>query len=178
MNVRSSLPLAALTVSALLVGCADKPAARPPESPVVQTTTAARAPVDKSYKGGGVSVSGEILAKCNVTFSNVDRAPKFDFDQTSLLPQDRDVLSQIATCMTTGPLKGKSVTLVGRADPRGEAEYNMALGEHRAGSVEGYLEQLGIAKARMVETSRGKLDATGGDEAGWQRDRRVDLVLR
>jgi peptidoglycan-associated lipoprotein len=57
-------------------------------------------------------------------------------------------------------------------------EYNFVLGEHRAGSVERYLEQLGVAKAKLSETSRGKLDATGTDENGWQRDRRVDLLHR
>ena len=42
------------------------------------------------------------------------------------------MLQQIATCVTTGPLRGKTLKLVGRADPRGEVEYNMGLGEHRA----------------------------------------------
>ena len=32
---------------------------------------------------------------------------------------------------------------------------------------------LGVADGRMTETSRGALDATGKDEAGWQADRRV-----
>jgi hypothetical protein len=46
--------------------------------------------------------------------------------------------------MTTGPLTGKSVELVGRADPRAEAEYNMNLGATRADAVKHYLAQLGV----------------------------------
>jgi peptidoglycan-associated lipoprotein len=87
-------------------------------------------------------------------------------------------LQQIATCVTTGPLKGRALQLVGRADARGEAEYNMGLGEHRADAVRKYLGALGVPQTQLTETSRGKLDATGTDEAGYQRDRRVDVALR
>jgi peptidoglycan-associated lipoprotein len=79
--------------------------------------------------------------------------------------------------MTTGPLAGKTVELVGRADPRGEEEYNMTLGERRAESVVHYLTQLGVAESRLPVTSRGALDAQGHDEATWAVDRRVDLRL-
>jgi peptidoglycan-associated lipoprotein len=78
--------------------------------------------------------------------------------------------------MTTGPLKGERLVLIGHADPRGEPEYNMALGERRAGSVRDYLARLGVGKERLVETSRGELDAEGEAEFGWRRDRRVDVV--
>lgn len=37
--------------------------------------------------------------------------------------------------MTTGSLKGRSLRLVGRADPRGEVEYNFVLGESHAGNI-------------------------------------------
>ena len=76
----------------------------------------------------------------------MSRAPKFDFDNSSLEPQDVTVLQQIAKCVTNGPLKGRSLLLTGRADPRGEVEYNFALGEHRADAVDTYLAQLGVDK--------------------------------
>ena len=31
---------------------------------------------------------------------------------------------------------------------------------------------------RMALTSRGALDATGNDEEGWRKDRRVDISLQ
>ena len=89
-----------------------------------------------------------------------------------------DVLAQIAKCVTTGPLAGRALELVGRADPRGESEYNMALGERRASSVREYLSRLGVDRAKLIESSRGKLDAMGTDENGWRRDRRVDILLQ
>jgi peptidoglycan-associated lipoprotein len=69
------------------------------------------------------------------------------------------------------------VQLVGRADPRGEAEYNMNLGATRANAVDHYLAQLGIDGSRLTTTSRGALDAQGHDEATYVLDRRVDLRL-
>jgi peptidoglycan-associated lipoprotein len=156
-------------------GCSHESTVAPPATAAVQTTST-QAPA-QAYRSSGLSVSSDIMAACNITFNNVDRAPKFDFDESALVGQDRDVLDQVAKCMTTGPLQGRSLKLIGRADPRGEVEYNFVLGEHRAGSVEAYLAQLGVDQSKMVETSRGKLDATGRDESGWQRDRRVDLVL-
>jgi peptidoglycan-associated lipoprotein len=125
-----------------------------------------------------ISVSDEIAKACKISFSNVDRAPKFDFDRSDLLPDDRDVLDQVAKCLTTGPLKGRTLALVGRTDMRGEPEYNMGLGEHRAGSVRLYLTRLGVDSKKVAETSRGELDATGTDENGWRKDRRVDILLR
>ena len=123
-----------------------------------------------------VAISGDILAACKIEFSTQSEAPKFDYDATKLSSDDTRVLDQVATCLTTGPLKGRSVQLVGRADPRGSDQYNMALGANRAHQVTTYLQQKGVS-ATLRETSRGALDATGRDETTWRNDRRVDLVL-
>jgi peptidoglycan-associated lipoprotein len=125
-----------------------------------------------------VNVSDEIRKACDIHLANVDDAPKFDFDESAVRVDAKDVLNQVATCVTTGPLKGRSLELVGRADPRGEEEYNFALGNARAGSVRTYLVQEGVDPSAVTVTSRGELDATGTDEAGWQIDRRVDVTLR
>ena len=127
-------------------------------------------------KDPAVNLSADIMAACKIQVST--DPPKFDFDSSNLSSQERDILAQVAKCLTTGALAGKGIKLTGRADPRGEQEYNMNLGEHRATSVRKYLVGLGIADGRMAETSRGALDATGKDEAGWQNDRRVDISLQ
>jgi peptidoglycan-associated lipoprotein len=155
----------ALIVAALMLGgCAKKPA----KAPELETT-GARA---------GVNVSADILAACKIQLDNVGRAPKFDYDDAELLPEDRDVLEQVAKCVTTGPLKGRHLSLVGRCDPRGEIEYNMVLGDFRAESVHDYLAKLGVDPGQMAKTSRGELDAQGKDEDGWRMDRRVDISLK
>jgi peptidoglycan-associated lipoprotein len=125
-----------------------------------------------------LQLSDDLARVCMIEFNDVGKAPKFDTEQSTLLYQDRAVLDQVATCLTTGPLKGRALSLVGHADMRGEVEFNMVLGDHRAESAAKYLVSHGVDKAKLAETSRGKLDATGTDEAGWERDRRVDITLR
>lgn len=161
---RSALFLAAVTLTTI-AGCAKKPVS----SPVEMTSARARA---------GVNVSDDILKACKIHLDNASHAPKFDYDDAELLPEDRDVLEQVAKCVTTGPLKGRHLALVGRCDPRGESEYNMVLGDYRAESVHDYLAKLGVDPTTLAKTSRGELDAEGKDADGWRHDRRVDVSLR
>lgn len=168
-------------LAALDAGCAHQEAAPPVTivpsrdvSPPPATTTSSALTIGTS----GLGVSAELLKACQLRFGDASQAPKFDLDTSDMTESDRSLLQQVATCVTTGPLKGQRLHLVGRADPRGEVEYNMTLGEHRASSVSTYLSRLGVDSAKIEETSRGKLDATGTDDATWQRDRRVDIELR
>ncbi|MGE0548475.1 MAG: OmpA family protein [Kofleriaceae bacterium] len=124
-----------------------------------------------------VGVSQDLAAQCKLRFGTLDHAPKFDYNEESLLPEDRDVLSQVAECLARGPLKGRAVQLVGHADPRGTDEYNLGLGSRRAQTVSSYLTRLGVSPTQLTATTRGEVDAAGSDEPGWRRDRRVDLKL-
>jgi peptidoglycan-associated lipoprotein len=123
-----------------------------------------------------LAVSADIAAACGLKAAGTP-APKFDYDKDELTEPDREVLAQLATCLTTGALKGKSVLMIGRADPRGTEEYNMGLGSRRAHSVSQYLVRLGVAQAQLEVSTRGAIDATGTDEATWKQDRRVDVQL-
>jgi peptidoglycan-associated lipoprotein len=140
---------------------------------VVPTQTTSAPNSDKM----AVNVDADIVKACNLKFENIEDAPKFDYDSESLTPGEKNVLEAIAKCLTTGPLKGRAVDLVGRADPRGETEYNMTLGAKRARSVHSFLGNLGVPADKLHETSRGELDAKGTDEDGWRKDRRVDVRL-
>jgi len=165
--MRTALVVLLASTAFTFVGCARKPAADVSTVPI----TSAKA------KRANVQVDDEIMRLCAIHIGDVDRAPKFDFDDAELLPEDKDVLEQVAKCVTSGPLKGRKVALVGRADPRGDTEYNMILGEFRADNVSTFLSNLGVNPTQMVNTSRGELDAEGTDEESWRRDRRVDIVL-
>lgn len=148
-----------------------------PRSAVPPTTLPALTSAGVRPAGETIAVGEDIARACKLHANDVATAPKYEFDRSDLLPGDRATLAKIAECLTTGPLKGRSVQLIGRADARGESNYNMALGAERAGGVADYLAHLGIARARLDVTSRGELDAVGVDEGGWQIDRRVDIVL-
>lgn len=169
---------AALPILTLACGGKDKPPVTPtpqPEAKAPPTTTSAEpAKAEKM----AVNVDDSIIKACDLKFTNIEEAPKFDYDSESLTDGEKAVLEAIAKCLSTGPLKGRSVDLVGRADPRGETEYNMTLGAKRARAVHGFLSNLGVANEKLHDTSRGELDASGKDEEGWRRDRRVDVKLR
>lgn len=96
----------------------------------------------------------------------------FGFNVSSLSKDATTALSNNAACLKK---TGRSVDLVGRADPRGTTEYNMALSDRRAQSARDYLRRAGIDSNRLKPVPRGNLDATGSDESGWARDRRVDF---
>jgi peptidoglycan-associated lipoprotein len=119
-----------------------------------------------------VQIEDRIVAACG----NIPMA-HFDFDSSRVRPDATVGLNALATCFESGPLKGHSMHLIGHTDPRGETEYNLGLGQRRAGSVLGYLADHGLPKEKAAAYSRGELDATGTDDSGWARDRRVDVVL-
>jgi outer membrane protein OmpA-like peptidoglycan-associated protein len=122
-----------------------------------------------------VHVASDILEACGIDAPS--KSPLFAFDSAAISSRDQRLLDEVATCFETGPLAGRSLTLTGRADPRGTEEYNLNLGNRRANGVQRYLEQHGIDADRLNATSRGALDATGTDEDGWTQDRRVDVDL-
>jgi peptidoglycan-associated lipoprotein len=175
----------ALVLSVAVFGCSSK--SKPKTTPVEPATTAAPAQVNKpppnvtqdQQVSPTLAVSGDIIAACGIKVAAPQTgAPKFDYDKDELTAEDRAVLDQIATCLTTGALKGRAVDLIGRADPRGTEEYNLGLGSRRAGTVSSYLGRLGVAQPQMAVTTRGALDATGNDEASYAADRRVDIQLQ
>jgi peptidoglycan-associated lipoprotein len=187
-----------LVAAVALVGC-DAPGftskARSPndraKQPVGETTTTSASPIKQwtdangdepqrpTIHTPGLSVSDRIAQACGIAPRAADKnvTPTFEYDSAALGEKDREMLAEIARCLTTGPLKGRAVTLIGRADARGEPEYNMTLGESRASAVHRYLVDLGVGRDHMRVTSRGEMDATGTDEEGWARDRRVDIEL-
>jgi peptidoglycan-associated lipoprotein len=173
---------ASILLAATLFGCGENPpaksaddeATRGPKKAVVENRK-----VDDSASKN-LSVGSDVKQVCGIQEAKqavLGQQPKFDFDSYDLTIDEKQVLDQVAECLTRGPLKGKNVTLVGHADSRGEPEYNMGLGAYRSAAVKTYLGGKGVEQTRMKETSRGALDATGTDEGGWHEDRRVDITL-
>jgi peptidoglycan-associated lipoprotein len=165
-------------IAATACGSDPKPPPTEPTGGTEQPAAAAK-PQAKSEKPGddprqsNINISDEIKKACGIT----DAEAHFAFDSSNVREQDRKVLKQLATCFTTGPLKGREMRLVGHADPRGEPEYNMVLGGQRADNVKRVIVEEGMSEGKTATTSRGEMDATGTDEESWAKDRRVDIVL-
>jgi peptidoglycan-associated lipoprotein len=172
--------ITALTAASALLGCGSDPTP-PPAAPAGDTQPAplAPAPAQGPQKPGDdpqqadINISDEIKRACGIS----DAEARFAFNSARVREADRAILKKLAVCFSTGPLKGREMRLVGHADPRGEAEYNMVLGDRRASNVKNAIAAEGLAATSIATTSRGEMDATGTDEASWARDRRVDVML-
>lgn len=173
--------LASASLAALVVGCGSDPqpppkvaptVAPPPPPPPPSAPPPAAKPDVASPSSGSIQIEDKILKACG----NVPTA-RFAFDSASIEGEAAKVLDALANCFVVGPLKGKGMKLVGHADPRGETEYNLALGQKRAGSVAEYLAKKGMEQGRIATSSKGEFEATGTDEEGWARDRKVDVLL-
>lgn len=171
-------PFALALVAIPLVACGgDKPPAKDASNAGASTGNNAtnRLPqqAPDSPTASAVRISDEIVKACGISEPDA----YFAFDSAHLNPGDTRVLDQVVTCFVSGPLKGRSVKLVGHADPRGGSDYNMTLGQSRADAVAQYMDTKGLDKSKTESTSRGAMDATGTDEPSWARDRRVDVML-
>lgn len=100
----------------------------------------------------------------------------FATDNATLDESARRALQSAADCL--GREQNTRYVLIGRCDPRGTTEYNLALGQRRATIARNYLMSLGIAEERIVTSSEGSEGAVGTDDASWARDRRVDFRPR
>jgi peptidoglycan-associated lipoprotein len=169
-------------VLATVAGCHhNKPATTPqppPSTPAAAQETKPAPVTQNQTVSSNLAISSDLMAMCGIKPSATAPNPKFDYNKDELTPDDREVLNQLATCLTTGKLKGKAVSLIGRADPRGTEEYNLGLGSRRAASVGKYLQNLGVGQPQLAVTTRGALDATGTEETSWANDRRVDVQLK
>jgi peptidoglycan-associated lipoprotein len=101
----------------------------------------------------------------------------FVLDSAEISPEGQSVLAKNAETLKQYPTW--VVSIEGHCDERGTAEYNLALGEHRALSVRQYLVSLGIASDRLRTVSYGKefpFDP-GHGESSWSRNRRANFVV-
>lgn len=97
----------------------------------------------------------------------------FDFNESALSTEATSAIERDGDCLKkAGP---KNVTLIGRTDQRGTEEYNLALSDKRAQAVKDRLSRLGVEGGRFKVVPKGELEATGTDESGWAKDRRVDF---
>ncbi len=159
MRTRLIMVMFTTLVMALMVlgGCAKK-IVKQQESPV--------------FPGlGGGAVSEADMQGVQSTL----RVVYFDFDKYGLSPEAQSALQYNAEVLKKNPQI--NVVAEGHCDERGTAEYNLALGERRAGSVAEFLSTLGVAPNRMSTVSFGSelpVDPAHNEEA-WAKNRRVYL---
>ncbi len=100
----------------------------------------------------------------------------FAFDSSVVEAQYEAVLAAHGAYLAANP--SVSVILEGHADERGTREYNVALSEKRAKTVQNLLSLQGAAsnQTEVVALGEEKPVAMGHDESAWRLNRRVELI--
>lgn len=99
----------------------------------------------------------------------------FELDSSQVKQEYVPVVAAHAQYLASHP--DQHVILAGHADERGSSEYNIALGEQRAKSVERMMRSQGVTSIQLEIVSYGeeKPAASGGGESAWQMNRRVEV---
>ena len=110
--------------------------------------------------------------------TDVDFAPVyFAFDASNLKDSELAKIEAVAQHLQANPTR--VVMVEGNCDERGSNEYNLTLGELRAGAVRDYLLRLGIAAERVQTKSYGeeKPAVAGSGESVWAKNRRGEFAI-
>ena len=197
MKLRMAALLAALSLAALMAGgCASNElvkgedsgtatvkaeAAKPVQQPSAKND-ASTVPVEKAAPAAPVAAAQGDQGKTAATAAKPATAAGletvyFDYDKSDLRQDTRNVLSKNADVLLKS--KGMKIRIEGHCDERGSAEYNLALGERRAKSVQQYLLTLGVQADRLSAISYGKEKPAvqGSGEEAWAKNRRAEFYI-
>ena len=100
----------------------------------------------------------------------------FDFNKADIRADARTALAKTAQFLRDHPQA--RATIEGHCDERGSTEYNLALGDRRAGATKQYLVSLGVSADRLSTVSFGKEKqfCNEHNESCWQQNRRGHFV--
>jgi peptidoglycan-associated lipoprotein len=178
--------------TAMIAGCASKQLTKSESSSPAQNVSSGAQQNDNEKTvslGGNQNVNDKTTNYKNsqsqsVRTSSIGQKEKiglqdtyFAFDSSAIEPQYRNILKKNADYLMAN--KNIKVTIEGHCDERGTAEYNMALGQHRADEVKKYLVNLGVAGKAMTTVSYGKekpIDP-GHNEEAWAKNRRAHFEV-
>lgn len=101
----------------------------------------------------------------------------FDFNEYSIRLDQEETIAANATCLKELSAPHR---VEGHCDDRGSDEYNLALGQRRAGAVARHYKALGVNKSLMSIISWGEEQpmCTKSAEGCWNQNRRVETVPR
>lgn len=151
---------------AFAVGCASTP--EPVEEEVIVETE-----FDDASMGSRSEVEDVEVAVISLNIAPV----YFDFDRSDIRSKFAPILRAAAAELVD---LGATVVIEGHTDDRGSDDYNIALGERRAGAVRKYLYNLGVPMAQMSVVSYGeaKPAVSGTGETAWALNRRANFRVR
>ena len=102
----------------------------------------------------------------------------FDFDRSAIRGSETGKVAKLNQYMKENP--NVEIGLDGHADPRGTHQYNQPLSQRRVDAVKAALLGAGIASSKITTGAFGEtqLKCSEATEECWQRDRRVEVLVR
>jgi peptidoglycan-associated lipoprotein len=187
MNRATVVP-AAVIVGMCVAACSHKtPALAPtPAAPAPAARPAPPAPPPAPARARAASAApaplseDELFRRMSLEELNA-KAPLgdvfFDYDKDQIREEGKAVLQHDAEWLKRWPQT--RISIDGHCDERGTAEYNLALGSHRAEKVRDYLVELGVPESRMQVKTLGREApfCTGTGESCWQQNRRDHFIV-
>jgi peptidoglycan-associated lipoprotein len=125
---------------------------------------------DSSCPSGQRCVDGKCTAQCQL------EPVYFDFNESAIRLDQERVASANAECIRSN---STNIKVEGHCDERGSDEYNMALGQRRANSLNSQYKTLGVPAGLMKGTisyGEEKPVCSDSDESCWQRNRRAETA--
>ena len=177
----------------LMAGCASAP----PVDDYAETPAVEEAPADSyspyatpetdTYSAYPQEVSPDTGGSPDTTASTggytytgpaTERVVYFEFDSIEVRSDSRAVVEANARYLLQNPNAG--AVLEGHTDERGVPEYNIALGERRAKSVQRMMHAYGVPtrQIRVMSYGEARPAVEGHDEDSYSRNRRVEIAYR
>ena len=146
----------------LLVGCPSKPVEDPLKGGESLTDTSLTA------LSGDAGIAADEITNALIYFA---------YDKFEIAPESRRVLARKAELLKKYPQI--KVSIQGHCDERGTEEYNLALGERRAGAAHDFLVYSGVSPSQLEMISFGKLRPAvrGSGESVWAKNRRDEFIV-
>jgi len=102
----------------------------------------------------------------------------FDYDSFQIKPSEVAKIEKVAEYLLKTNTRARLI-VEGHCDERGSREYNLSLGDQRAGAIRADLVGRGIAPERIGVKSYGKEKPAnlGHDEKAWSENRRAEFPM-
>jgi len=178
MNLYKTLGTTLLALSAVLAlsGCPTQPA-----KPIDRQVPTGPTVGGRAGGGGAASPPGGQGRYRAVDLKDPasplsQRTIYFEYDSSDIQPRFLPILRAHASYLAAD--SAAAVTLDGHTDERGTREYNLALGDQRAGTVRSFLSAEGVPNSRIRTMSYGEERPVDPDhdESAWALNRRIELI--
>ena len=179
--MRASFILGMVAAVVLVTACGSKqePEQPAPEPAPALTQEAPPPPPPPADDGRAAREAAEAeAARLRQLTTDLTSPIFFDFDRAEVRQgNDQGLLDRKAAILAANsPVR---MRISGHADERGSDEYNLALGNRRAGSAKRYLTGKGVADNRLEVVSYGEERPAnpGHDESSWAENRRDEFEV-